>query len=46
LKGEAKDLRDKLISDIDGELDVLEAIKEQLSMYLVHTARDYRTPLE
>ena len=39
-------LKDKLILVVDDEPDILETVKEQLQMCLVHTARDYNTALQ
>ena len=39
-------LKDRLILVVDDEPDILETVKEQLEMCLVHTARDYSTALQ
>ena len=39
-------LKDKIILVVDDEPDVLETVKEQLEMCLVHTARDYSAALQ
>ncbi len=39
-------LKDKIILVVDDEPDILETVKEQLQMCLIHTARDYNTALQ
>lgn len=39
-------LKNKVVLVVDDEPDVLETVKEELDMCLVHTAEDYETALE
>lgn len=39
-------LKDKIVLVVDDEPDVLETVKEELDMCLVHTAKDYETALQ
>ncbi|MBW2023910.1 MAG: response regulator [Deltaproteobacteria bacterium] len=39
-------LKDKMVLVVDDEPDVLETVKEELDMCLVHTAKDYETALQ
>ncbi len=39
-------LKDKVVLIVDDEPDVLETIKDELDMCLVHTAKDYDTALQ
>ncbi|HDM10541.1 MAG: response regulator [Deltaproteobacteria bacterium] len=39
-------LKNKVVLVVDDEPDVLETVKEELDMCLVHTAKDYETALE
>lgn len=39
-------LKDKLILAVDDEPDILESIKEELDMCLVHTAENYETAIQ
>ncbi|WP_300454840.1 response regulator [Desulfobacula sp.] len=39
-------LKDKLILAVDDETDVLESIKDELDMCIVHTAKTYETALQ
>ena len=39
-------LKNKVVLVVDDEPDVLETVKEELDMCLMHTAKDYETALE
>ena len=39
-------LKDKIVLVVDDEPDVLETVKDELDMCLVHTAKDYDTALQ
>ncbi len=39
-------LKDKVVLVVDDEPDVLETVKEELDMCIVHTAKDYDTALQ
>ena len=39
-------LKDKVVLVVDDEPDILETVKEELDMCLVHTAKDYDTALQ